>query len=889
MSQLQHPFYADGTTQPNPSIAPLCGFLSGKTHSQVNGFKHITFEDLKRMAKEENLLDLTHHSTKKEAKANCHWFLPSNCSAKTKSAAIAHDHYTALVCDLDGVEYSLANLCMVLSDWGFHRFLVYSTLGHLLDGDTANRWRIVIPLATGMTHAQWSMSQQVLTDLLGGDNCAQRAQQISYLPARYSPHYECQLFDGEPYDHQAETVFAGMVAERQRQLTVEAQAKPAPREAVKLLPGQISPINEFNRQSNIESLMERYGIKRKGKRWCYPGSTGGSPGIVLLDGKYFSHHANDPLSDGYTHDAFDLFCYYEHGNNQDAAIKAAGDMFTTPNGKTLTKANQQAYRAAQDESDRAVGAAAAQALWDKSAKTRTMAAQGEEPARSQQPSSTYNAILDEEQHYCAGNFLHHVDDLHLLKRLATSISAATSIPVHTVFLIGLAAVSSITSRLYRVAYRAGGWLPTGAYLLGEHPPGTAKTRVVNCFTSPIRKALKEVIKGMEERIGKLLKEMGEIAEQKAAKRKKKPLQISGEIINGDITEEDKGKEEELKSQIEKAKHIIKICEDFTTTNTTPEAMDEVLSGSNGFFSCISSEQGLIDSWLGLSYGEGKANNNDTLLNGFDGGFTSTKRVGRAGFRGDAVGCAMLFAQQGSIEKVLKASNGTGLSERFLCISEKHALGTRDFTKYTPIDQAWMDEYRAMITQLVEGMIERIDKDPQEHNFDTLPALQISVAGWQRIDQFKTEIEPHLADGAKYSHTAIRGAAAKADMQVMKIGAILHLSRASTQDKPEIGLDTINSAIGIAGGMLDSLYQLCRDKGIIGVKAEYQSILTWFEKDQKSRTERDIIQAKAQTKPFKDFTGNKSKLIRATLAEMVSDRVLRQWKDDKGVIQYALAQ
>jgi hypothetical protein len=54
---------------------------------------------------------------------------------------------------------------------------------------------------------------------------------------------------------------------------------------------------------------------------------------------------------GASGDAFDLFMFYEHGNDRTAALKALGSTFTTPDGTTLTKSNQRNYmqQAAADE------------------------------------------------------------------------------------------------------------------------------------------------------------------------------------------------------------------------------------------------------------------------------------------------------------------------------------------------------------------------------------------------------------------------------------------------------------------------------------------------------------------------------------------------------------
>jgi len=77
--------------------------------------------------------------------------------------------------------------------------------------------------------------------------------------------------------------------------------------------------------------------------------------------KFISRHESDarigqPAPNGGSWgDAFDLFVHYEHGGDFDAAVKAAGDMFTTTdpvNGQsvTITKLNQRQHMRGQDNS-----------------------------------------------------------------------------------------------------------------------------------------------------------------------------------------------------------------------------------------------------------------------------------------------------------------------------------------------------------------------------------------------------------------------------------------------------------------------------------------------------------------------------------------------------------
>ena len=82
-------------------------------------------------------------------------------------------------------------------------------------------------------------------------------------------------------------------------------------------------IGAFNEAHNVEALLKASGYKQRGKRWTSPTSTSDLAGVVILDGRVFSHHASDPLNDGHSHDAFDVYRILDHGGDLKAAVKAA--------------------------------------------------------------------------------------------------------------------------------------------------------------------------------------------------------------------------------------------------------------------------------------------------------------------------------------------------------------------------------------------------------------------------------------------------------------------------------------------------------------------------------------------------------------------------------------
>ncbi|HEY8219714.1 MAG TPA: DUF3987 domain-containing protein, partial [Methylobacter sp.] len=176
--------------------------------------------------------------------------------------------------------------------------------------------------------------------------------------------------------------------------------------------------------------------------------------------------------------------------------------------------------------------------------------------KNKQPKN-YNAVLDNEQHHCTVDYLQFVDDSHLLKQLAIDIAKATHLPEHTTFLTGLGVFSSIACRKYKVDYQDNRSLPIGLYIVAEQPSGTGKSMSTSFFQDPFNKAIKERSKEIKARLAEL-------------KDKK-----------------EKSDEEEV--EIER---LSKPLVPFFVTNSTPEALEETLNHTNGFFSAISTEQGL---------------------------------------------------------------------------------------------------------------------------------------------------------------------------------------------------------------------------------------------------------------------------------------------------------
>lgn len=93
----------------------------------------------------------------------------------------------------------------------------------------------------------------------------------------------------------------------------------------------VSVIEAFNQAHAIEDELTRYGYERRDGRWLSPHSSTGMPGVWVQSGhnRVWIEHASDPLCSSNSKrpvGPFDLFCYYEHGGDARAAVKAAAEL-----------------------------------------------------------------------------------------------------------------------------------------------------------------------------------------------------------------------------------------------------------------------------------------------------------------------------------------------------------------------------------------------------------------------------------------------------------------------------------------------------------------------------------------------------------------------------------
>ena len=223
---------------------------------------------------------------------------------------------------------------------------------------TNQKFRIIVPLAESVSGLVFIAMQKVLNAKLlsigiEADIVTERTGQLCYLPNKgdfYQSAKQEITSRLAPRDWQAE-IAEQVQAEQDHQNALKAAREAAKLKASeRMATGCKSPIEAFNAAYSLPLMLSTCGYLQRGEKWLSPNSESGSAGVTITnDGlKWISSHGNDSgigkqTSTGTMGDAFDLFKHYQHKGDYIAAIKAAGAMFTTPEGLSITRTNQRLH------------------------------------------------------------------------------------------------------------------------------------------------------------------------------------------------------------------------------------------------------------------------------------------------------------------------------------------------------------------------------------------------------------------------------------------------------------------------------------------------------------------------------------------------------------------
>lgn len=289
-------------------------------------------------------------------KADAAFMIPSTYrkhDGRNHAAQRERGEYWMLAIDVDTGSPSLTEITQAIrAAIGPAACLIYSSSSASMD---ERKWRALIPVAEPLTGEEYVDAQLALFDLMRDQGIAcdpalSRAGQPIYLPnvppARRDDtgqpeFYHCHLERGEGYLVVKESrVWAGVEFRRKQEQIAQAKAaqererRQAERAAKRAdRPNDVDPVAEFNDRHTIADLLHKYGYEQHGRSNSYRSPHQSSGSYATKD--FGTHWVSLSQSDAAAGigqvkagdvticwgDAFDLFCFYEHGGVMKTAVR----------------------------------------------------------------------------------------------------------------------------------------------------------------------------------------------------------------------------------------------------------------------------------------------------------------------------------------------------------------------------------------------------------------------------------------------------------------------------------------------------------------------------------------------------------------------------------------
>lgn len=290
-------------------------------------------------------------------KADAAFIIPSTYrkhDGRNHAAQRESGEYWMLAIDVDTGSPSLTEITQAIrAAIGPAACLIYSSSSASMD---ESKWRALIPLAAPLSGEEYVDAQIAMFDLMQEqgitcDPALSRAGQPIFLPnvppARRDDtgqpeFYHCHLERGEGYLVVKESrVWAGVEFRRKQEQIAQVKAaqererRQAERNAKRAdRPNDVDPVAEFNDRHTIANLLHKYRYERHGRSNSYRSPHQSSGSYATKD--FGTHWVSLSQSDAAAGigqvksgdvticwgDAFDLFCFYEHGNVMKNAVRA---------------------------------------------------------------------------------------------------------------------------------------------------------------------------------------------------------------------------------------------------------------------------------------------------------------------------------------------------------------------------------------------------------------------------------------------------------------------------------------------------------------------------------------------------------------------------------------
>lgn len=421
-------------------------------------------------------------------------------------------------------------------------------------------------------------------------------------------------------------------------------------------------------------------------------------------------------------------------------------------------------------------------------------------------------------------------------RLAGIIATKLEFPEVSTFLSLLASASSAVACAYATQYRSKTAVALGLYAVIEQPPATQKSYLLGIGGDAYAMAI------------------GEHNKRISAK-------------NRENIERDLDRENNMQYGF------------ALTTDATSAALDRGLAHcSEGRFVVASAEQSAL---MSLFPDAGTySSNNELILKGYAGEYVNGMRGGREAFVGVVQGSIVLIAQPGSCRRVLSASNGTGMAERFFFLSEPTMLGIREHTGAYP-SSSETRAFEEACKRCVELYSDRImsqsairfsDREKMDPKY--LNKVRPSDHGYSLILGQRRDMEGHLGELAEAGEMVALSWLGKYETHVLKVAGVLHVIEClgNGVHPPEvIPDDMVCAAMDFVDLLGDHLNEILHDAGESGSEAEEDCFIDVL--SNKPLTRREVMLKVKNRKPYKSMGRNAYAAANRRLDAMLASGVI----------------
>jgi|CXWL01.1.fsa_nt_gi hypothetical protein len=291
-------------------------------------------------------------------KQHAQWLIPSTLLSRIFKEQEANGNYYLLWADIDQNPQGICEIAEIIESLiPSCDYEIYTSKSATEDNQ---KCRILIPLNTPLSGADWGLYQQILNDKLQDnditpDRASERPAQLCYLPNRGKYYDKKSKRNGAFFDPSLE--WANEIRNKQDEIAQQAEelerrSKEAEskREAFKSYSGTSALpdlIGAFNQTYTAQDILLQAGYGQKGNSFRHPDSESGSFSASVKNGKVHSLSSNDPL---YTngggvgaHDTFSAFTVLQHNRDRDAALKDAGDNWLMIGGESWNQFKRREY------------------------------------------------------------------------------------------------------------------------------------------------------------------------------------------------------------------------------------------------------------------------------------------------------------------------------------------------------------------------------------------------------------------------------------------------------------------------------------------------------------------------------------------------------------------